>query len=178
MTLFACQGPARASGSHSPRSGKRPRPRSGLGASEEPEIGSGPHDPAGLGRPWGSAEGDAARGSGEGLPLACAREGFVWVEGGRKPTYCFRCASGIPKARLDPPGRLQRALDHGHKDGTRLPEPRMDSAAAEAEFVRLAAGGNRIRTLGPPLGDDGCRHTRFDRSGIETARCSSVLEVP
>ena len=42
----------------------------------------------------------------------------------------------------------------------------------------LGAGGRWIRTLGPPLGDDGCRHTRFDRSGIETVRCSSVLEVP
>jgi hypothetical protein len=35
--------------------------------------------------PWGSAEGEAARGSGEGLPLSCAREGegCVWMEGGR-----------------------------------------------------------------------------------------------
>ena len=55
---------------------------------------------------------------------------------------------------------------------------RWDSSPKNQVRTRLAAGGKRIRTLGPPLGDDGCRHTRFDRSGIETVRCSSVLEVP
>jgi hypothetical protein len=58
-------------------------------------------------------------------------------------------------------------LFHSRPEVCQSPPPRSAN--------RLAAGGKRIRTVGPPYGDDGCRHTRFDRSGIETVRCSNVL---
>ena len=49
--LFARQGPPRAFGSHTPRVGESPRPRSSRGALRDPETGAGPRDPGLRGEP-------------------------------------------------------------------------------------------------------------------------------